>query len=293
MPRSFWSGAISFGLVNIPVKLYTAIHDEEIRFHMLHARDGARIRQKLFCAQEGQEVQRDQTVKGFEVGPDRYVTVTEEELEALAPENSRAIEITDFVGLADIDPIYYDRPYYLLPDENALKPYLLLMQAMQDSRKVAIATFVMHGKAYLAAIRPAHGVLVLESMHFAKEVVPAESLGALGESRLADAEVLMARRLVDSMSRKFKPERYRDEYRDRVEEMLKKKAKGEIISAPSPARQPRPAINLMEALKASLAAQGKEFKPPRPTRAKAASRATHKATARDATKHAPRRKKAA
>jgi DNA end-binding protein Ku len=285
MARSIWSGAISFGLVNIPVKLYTAVRSRGIGFHMLHAKDGARVRQQLVCPLEDKEIPRDQTVRGFEVAPDQYVTVDDKELEAIAPEASRAINISEFVNQADIDPIFFDRPYYLLPDEQGAKAFRLLMDAMASEGKVALAKFVMRGTEYLAVLRVGDGVLLLETMHFAQDIVDSRTVGALPSNiKATEAEVRMARQLIDSMSGKFRPEKFKDEYTSRVEEMLREKAKGKVIAVAPEPKRPAQVINLLDALQASLKATGKELPP---AKAKAATPA-RKAVAKGA-----RRRKAA
>src|SRR5918999_2560214 len=167
MPRSIWSGAISFGLVNVPVKLYSAVSRKTVRFHQLHEKDGSRIQQKRFCAQEDEEVPWEEIVKGYEIGPDRYVTISPEELEAVEPKKTRTIDIEDFVDLEEIDPIFYDHPYYLAPDTGAAKAYNLLVDAMEDSGKVAVARVVLRSKEHLVAIRPRDGALAMETMLFA------------------------------------------------------------------------------------------------------------------------------
>lgn len=259
MARSIWSGAISFGLVNIPVKLFTAVRSRGVNFHMLHAKDGVRVRQRLVCPLEDKEISRDQTVRGFEVAPDQYVTVDDKELDAIAPEASRAISISEFVNQADIDPIFFDRPYYLLPDEQGVKAYRLLMDAMASEGKVALAKFVMRGTEYLAALRVADDLIMLETMHFAHEIVESRSVGAVPTNiKAAEGEVKMARQLIGSMAGKFKPEKYKDEYTARVEEMLREKAKGKVITVAPEAKKAPQVINLMEALHASLKAAGKE-----------------------------------
>src|SRR6476660_8789544 len=177
MPRSIWTGAISFGLVNVPVKLYSAVSKKTVRFHQLHETDGVRIQQKRVCPADGEEVPFDQIVKGYEITPDQYVVVTPEELEAIEPRKTKTIDIEDFVDLEDIDPIFYDHPYYLLPDKGAGKAYGLLLEAMRESGKVAIARVVLRSKEQLVAIRPAAGdVLTMETMIFHDEVVPADDL---------------------------------------------------------------------------------------------------------------------
>ncbi len=256
--RSIWSGSISFGLVNIPVKLFSAVKDKDVHFHMLHGADGTRVQQKLVCPADGKEVARNEVVKGYEFAPDRYVTVQPEELQGLAPKASRTIEINDFVNLAEIDPIYYDRPYYLAPDKHSDKAYRLLMEAMTRSQKVAIARFVMRDKEYLVALRPAEGVMLLETMRFADEITPASEIEADADMEtaaieLSDRELAIAQQLVDSLAADFEPEKYRDDYRDRVLTLLDRKAKGEEVVVSPAAEEPAAVIDLVSALEASLA----------------------------------------
>jgi DNA end-binding protein Ku len=254
MARPIWTGTISFGLVNIPVKLITAVKSTEIRFHQLHEKDGVRLRQRLICPADDEEVARDDIVKGYEIAPDQYVIVNPDELDALAPESSKALDITDFVDLDSIDPIYYDRPYYLLPGENAAKPYSLLVQAMEKAKKVGIAKFVMRQKEYLAALRPVEGAICLEIMHFAGEVIPAKKLEGVPEKAKVDERQLkVANQLIEALAGDFEPEKYRDEYRDKVEHMLEEKAKGhEVVTPPQVETKPTKAVDLLAALEESL-----------------------------------------
>ena len=229
MPRAIWSGAISFGLVNIPVKLYSAVSQKTVRFHQLDAESGQRIRQQRVNPESGEEVPYEQIVKGYEIGPDRYVTITPEELDALEPQKTRTIDIEDFVDLDEIDPIFYDHPYYLAPDTGAGKAYRLLLDAMEDAGKVAIARVVIRSKENLVAIRPRDGVLTMETMLFADEVVPPDSLEELTpptETKTSERELEMAKQLIDSLTSDFEPDKYRDEYRERVLEMIERKAQG-------------------------------------------------------------------
>jgi DNA end-binding protein Ku len=266
MARSLWSGSISFGLVNIPVKLQTAARDKSIRFHQLHQKDNARVQYKIFCPVEDREISRDEIARGYEISSGQYVLVEDQELESVEPEKTRRIDILDFVDLAEIDPLYYDRPYYLLPDERAGKSYQLLVEAMEKANKVAIAKFVMHDKEYLAAIRPLEGVLCLEIMHYADEVVlPSQAAEGVARSKVSDKEVEMALALIDQLTGKFEPAKYKDDYRQKVEAMIQRKAEGqEIVTQPQAqeAQRPGKVINLMEALSASLArARGDEGQP--------------------------------
>jgi DNA end-binding protein Ku len=257
MPRSIWSGAISFGLVNVPVKLYSAVSRKTVRFNQLNAKTGNRIQQKRVDPETGDEVAYEDIVKGYELTRDRYVVLTPEELDALDPERTRTIDIEDFVDLEDIDPIFYDHPYWLVPDKGAAKAYGLLMESMRDAGKVAIARVVLRSKEQLVAIRPAERGLMMETMIFADEVVPTDEIEELPdekELKVSDRELKMARQLIDSLSSEFEPERYHDEYREKVLDLIERKAQGEEIAvqpeAPKPARVP----DLMAALEASLAA---------------------------------------
>jgi DNA end-binding protein Ku len=258
MPRSIWSGAISFGLVNVPVKLFSAVNRKTVRFNQLNKDTGNRIQQKRVDPETGEELSYEQIVKGYELTKDRYVVITPEELDALDPEKTRTIDIEDFVDLDEIDPVYYDHPYYLVPDKGAAKAYGLLLGAMKEAGKVAIARVVIRSKEQLVAIRPGEGdVLMMETMLFHDEVVPSDDLDELPsakELKASDRELKMAQQLIDSLSSEFDPSRYRDEYRDKVLDLIERKASGEEIAvqpeAPEPARVP----DLMAALEASLAA---------------------------------------
>jgi DNA end-binding protein Ku len=256
MPRAIWSGAISFGLVNVPVKLFSAVSPKDVRFNQLEEGTGARIRQKRVSAETGEEVPYEKIVKGYEVSPERYVIITPDELEALDPKATRAIDIEDFVDLDQIDPVHFERPYYLVPEKGAGKAYALLLQAMKESNKVAIARLVLRTKQYLAAIRPNGDVLCLETLLFHDEVVPVESLEGLpgADSDVSERELKMARQLIESLSTDFEPEKYRDEYRDRVLALIEQKAEGQEIVAQPSVEEPAKVIDLMAALEASLAA---------------------------------------
>lgn len=258
MPRSIWSGAISFGLVNVPVKLYSSVSRKTVRFHQLNGKTGHRVAQKRVDAGTSEEVPYEDIVKGYELTKDRYVVITPDELEALDPEKSRTIDIEDFVDLADIDPVYYDHPYYLVPDKGAAKAYGLLLHAMEEADKVAIARVVLRSKEQLVAIRPAFGrALMMETMVFADEVIAPDAIDDLPASedlKISDRELAMAQQLIDSLSSGFEPEKYRDEYREKVLELIERKAAGEEIAVQPEAPQPKKVPDLMAALEASLAA---------------------------------------
>src|SRR3954471_15207667 len=255
MPRSIWTGAISFGLVNVPVKLYSAVSKKTVRFHQLHEKDGVRIQQKRVCPADGEEVPYEGIVKGYEITPDQYVIVEPGELEAIEPRKTKTIDIEDFVDLAEIDPLYYDHPYYLMPGTGAAKPYKLLVTAMEDAQKVAVARVVIRQKEQLVAIRPTEGVLAMSTMNFSDEVVSPDKFDdAPGEDvDTSTREVDMARQLIDSLSSGWEPDKYRDTYRDRVLELIEQKAEGKEIAV-QPAEEPQPVPDLMAALEASVKA---------------------------------------
>jgi DNA end-binding protein Ku len=255
MPRSIWSGAISFGLVNVPVKLYSAVSRKTVRFHQLHDSDHVRIQQKRVCPADGEEVPYDNIVKGYEISPDRYVVIEPEELEALDPKKTRAIEIQEFVDLDEIDPIYFDHPYYLAPDTGAAKAYRLLLRAMAETNKVAIARVVIRQKENLVAIRATGNVMTMATMVFHDEVVSPDTIDELPDedAEVSGREIDMAQQLIGSLASEFEPEKYRDEYRDRVLELIEAKAQGEEISI-QPPEEPAKVPDLMAALEQSLAA---------------------------------------
>ncbi|BDG08404.1 non-homologous end joining protein Ku [Anaeromyxobacter paludicola] len=290
MPRAIWSGAVSFGLVNIPVKLYSAVSHKEVRFHMLHDADGSRIELHRVCAAEGKEVPYEHVVKGYEVAPHRYVTVTREELEAADPRGSRTIDIEEFVGLGEIDPIYYDATYHLGPDKGAARPYALLLEAMRRSGKVALGRFVMRTKESLCVLRPMGQGLALSTMNYADEVVPQEDLGLPEHDAPAPRELAMAEQLVGSLAASFDPAKYKDRYREKVLALVEKKAAGEEIVA-APSEQPAKVVNLADALAASLAAARTRKAGPSPEEAPPAGERRHRtAEAAHVAKRKPRKR---
>jgi len=258
--RAIWSGSISFGLLNVPVKLYSAVSKQTVRFRELREGDGSRVKHKRVAEADGKEVPYEKIVKGYEYAPDQYVVLTKDELSDLEPQRSRAIEIQDFVDLDDIDPIYFEQPYYLGPDKGAARAYALLVQAMKESHKVAIARFVLRNKEHLAAIRPMEDVLTLTTMRFHDEVTsPGDLDGEVFEDEKPKKpearEIKMATQLIDSLTGDFDPDSYRDEYREELLDLLEKKAAGkEVVSAPTEEKEPTKAPDLMAALEESLAA---------------------------------------
>jgi DNA end-binding protein Ku len=255
MPRSIWTGAISFGLVTVPVKLYSAVQRKTVRFHQLSGKTGVRIQQKRVDPSTGDEISYEDIVKGYEIAPDQYVLIEPQELEALDPVKTKTIEIQDFVALDDIDPIFYDHPYYLAPGPGGAKPYRLLYDAMVETRRVAIAKVVIRQKENLVAIRPMEGgVLGMSTMIFADEVVPPDRIDDIPDDvQTNEREVEMAKMLVDSLAGDFEPGKYADTYREDVLALIERKAEGkEVAVQPAREEEAKPVPDLMAALKASL-----------------------------------------
>jgi DNA end-binding protein Ku len=285
MARAIWSGAISFGLVNIPVKLYSAVNRKTVRFHQLDKEDGKRIKQKRVRPDNDEEVPYENLVKGYEIAPDRYVVVTPEELEGVEPKKTRMIQIEDFVDLDQIDPMYYDHTYYLAPDKGADKPYRLLLEAMTASGKVAIARVVIRSKEQLVAIRPVEDVLAMQTMLFSDEVVAPERMEELPDEAepASKKELKMARELVDSLTGDFQPDKYKDEYRERVLELIERKAEGEEIVAEEPAEEPAEVPDLMAALEASIASAKQQAPASGPRKKSARAKKRTKASGKKST----------
>ena len=256
MPRAIWSGSVSFGLVNVPVKLVSATSPKDVHFHQLHDADNARIQQKRVCSKDGEEVEYNHIVKGYDLGGGRYIRIDPDELATLDVEATRTIDIEEFVDLADIDPVYYERSYYLVPDGRAEKAYALLVETMTRTGKVAIGRFVLRTKQYLATLRARDGVLVLATMLFDDEVVAPDNLEVptAASTTPTEREIKMATQLVESLSAPFEPAKYQDDYRQKVLALIEAKADGEVIEKPEAPAPAAPVVDLMAALEASLEA---------------------------------------
>ena len=281
MARSIWTGTISFGLVTVPVKMYSAVSRKSVRFHQLNKATGSRIAQKRVDPSTGDEVPYEDIVKGYELSPDRYVVIEPEELEALDPAKTKTIEILDFVSLDQIDPIFYDHPYYLAPGTGGAKPYKLLMEAMRETNKVGIAKVVIRSKEQLVALRPMDGdVLGMATMIFADEIVDPRRLDDLPDDvEVNERELEIAQQLVESLAGEWEPEKYTDTYRNQVLEMIERKAAGEEIAVQPQVEEAAPVPDLMAALKASLDAVRSEAKPAPKKKAPAKKPAARKKSA--------------
>lgn len=276
MPHSIGSGTISFGLVSIPVKFYTAASSQAVSFNQLHAKCGSRIKQQLFCPVCNEKVERSDLVKGYEFAKDQYVQLTEEELKALEGDASKTIDIAEFVPLPNVDPIYFEKTYYLGPDKGGDKAYRLLASAMAKTDRVAVAKFVMRGKESLVLIRPAQDGLMLHTMYFADEVRNFGEIDKGASANIKNGEMDLAVKLVEDLSNtEFKPEQYQDEYRLRVLDLVNMKVEGKEVTAAAPEVQHAQVIDLMEALKESLAKRVPKDKKPA-VRAKRAEAAPEK-----------------
>jgi DNA end-binding protein Ku len=260
MPRAMWKGAISFGLVSVPVGLYTATEEKSLHFNQLHDEDFGRIKMQRVCSKCGEMVDFEHIVKGYEYEKDKYVVMTDEDFDAVPVESTRAIDIVQFVDLADIDPIYFQKSYYLVPEETGLKAYTLLRRAMQEDGRVAIAKVAFRDKEHLAALRFKDNVFVLETMFWPDEIRAADFEILDKQVEVRDNEVQMAKSLIDNLTDAFKPDEFRDEYREALLEIVEKKVAGEEIEV-VPEPEPTKVVDLMEALKASVEATKKKAAP--------------------------------
>jgi DNA end-binding protein Ku len=255
MARSVWSGVISFGLVSVPVKAYPALRDHDVHFHQIDKGSGSRVRNRKVSANTGKEVDRGDIEMGFETGKGRYVTFSKRELDDLRPASTRAVEVTDFVSLDDIDPIYYERTYWLAPaDDAAVKPYHLLRAAMEDRGLVAVGTVVMRNKQYLTAIRPLDGALAMSTMRFADEVVARSDVDGVPDRRTKpDPKMLrMATQLVDSLTSDWDPRRYHDTFTEELRDRIEAKRTGKEVAIEGEEGPEPKVVDLMQALEESV-----------------------------------------
>jgi DNA end-binding protein Ku len=254
MARAIWSGSISFGLVNVPVKVFTAVREHSLQFHQVEKATGARIRYQKVSEQSGQEVAAEGIELGYEFTKGKLVTVDPDQLSELRPRTTKTIDITDFVALSEIDPMFYDRTYWLVPDSEAVRrPYGLLVHAMQDRQQVGVGTVVMHTKQYLAVIRPLDGALALSTMHFADEVVARSDLPDLPTTtKPASRELRLATQIIDTLSTTWDPGRYHDTYTNQVKKLIEQRAQGRHITGEESPAEPAEVVDLVAALEASL-----------------------------------------
>ena len=251
--RPLWKGAITFGLISIPVKLFSAVQEKSLKFHLMHEEDGGRIKYERVCSKCGKKVTWDDLVKGYEYSKDHYVTFTDDELAGLDVESIRAIDVVAFVPLEDIDPIYFNKTYYVAPEAAGLKAYRLLADALEAEGQVGVAKVALRDKEHLATVRLKDDVFVLETMHWPDEIREPEFEELSKKVKIQDSEVKMARQLIQQLGSEFKPEEFADEYRVKLEEMVQAKVEGaEVTVAAEPEAEPTKVVDLMEALKASV-----------------------------------------
>lgn len=251
--RPLWKGAITFGLISIPVRLYSAVQEKSLKFHLMHSDDGGRVKYERVCSKCGTKVSWDDLVKGYEYSKDHYVTFTDDELEGLDVDSIRAIDVVAFVPLTDIDPIYFNKTYYVAPEAAGLKAYKLLADALQAEGQVGVAKVALRDKEHLATVRLRDDVFVLETMHWPDEIREPEFEELDKKIKIQDSEVKMARQLIQQLSAEFKPEEFADEYRAKLEELVQAKVEGqEVTVAAEPEAEPTKVVDLMEALKASV-----------------------------------------
>ncbi len=250
MPRAIWSGTISFGLVNVPVRMHSAIDEQDLHFHLIHEHDGGRVGYQKFCKKEGKLVPDDEIVKAFEVKKDELVILTDEDFEAVKTEGVKTIEISDFVPYEEIDPIYFDRTYFLSPQDGSEKVYALLREAMEQTGLAAIGKYVMRERQHLGCLRVRDGVISLEKMFFHDEIRPSDDL-APGKRKVAKAELDLATTLIKQFTGTFEPEKYEDTYRDALLAIIKAKQKGETIKS-APVEEDDQPTDLLAALRASV-----------------------------------------
>jgi DNA end-binding protein Ku len=270
--KALWKGAVTFGLVNIPVRLYSAVSEKSLKFHMLHAADGGRIRYQRVCSIDGEEVSWDEIVKGYEYSKDHYVQFTDDELRALDLDSIKAIDVVTFVPLEDIDPVYFNKTYYVVPEPSGLKAYRLLQQALEAEGQVGVAKIALREKEHLATVRLKDDIFVLETMHWPDEIREPAFEELEKRVEVQDAEVKMARQLIQQLSSDFEPTQFQDDYRVQLEELVEKKVEGaEITIAAETEEEPTKVVDLMEALKESVA-QAKKKEPGKGTSKKPAAK---------------------
>jgi DNA end-binding protein Ku len=289
MPRAMWKGAISFGLVTIPVAVYPATEEKTLRFNQLHDEDGGRIRYKRVCEKDGEEVTFEHIVKGYEVEKDRYVVLTDDDFDAVPVESSRAIDIVQFVEIDEIDPILFKKSYYLVPEETGAKAYALLREAMREDDRVGIAKVSFRDREHIAALRFKDDAFVLETMFWPDEVRQADFGGVDVSTDVRDQELTMARQLIDSLTGEWAPQQFHDAYRDALLQIVEAKLNGQEIEVVEP-EQAATVVDLMEALKASVAAAKKGGEDEKPAAKKTAAKKKASAKKPAAKKPAARKK---
>lgn len=256
MPRAIWKGAVSFGMVSIPIKLYTATDEKDVSFNLLHKKDGARIKQQRYCPEDDAVIEWNDVARGYEIAPDQYVIMEPEDFEKVPVDTTHTIEITDFVPSEQIDPIYYQKTYYLEPEKIGGKPFALLREVLKDSKLVALAKVTLRQKEQLCTLRVYNNIISLETMFYADEIRATDEIDVPEDVALGEKELQMAKSLVEMLTGNFEPEKYHDNYREALLELIERKSEGQEIKRPAPVAGK--VTDLMEALRASVEAARRE-----------------------------------
>lgn len=272
MPAIVWKGFVSFGLVSFPIRLQVAAREKSIQFHLLHKKDLSRVKEVYFCQAENKPLKRDDLVKGYEVSKNEYVVIEQADLDKIAPETAKVMDILQFVKADEFDPVYLDKSYHAIPDGDVVKPYALFREAMKQRGQYAIAKVAMHNREHIVVIRPDGNELMLHTMFFANEIQPAEV--KTGSEKFSPKELKLAGQLIDTLSAKFDPGKFHDEYQANLQHLIEQKQKGERVTA-TRTTKPAPVLNILEALRKSLAENktGAEAKPAKKPRTKSRKRA--------------------
>src|SRR5581483_6827299 len=260
MAASVWSGYLTFGLISMPVRLFSGARSSSISFHMLHRKDLSRIKQQLVCSADGEVVPRDEIVKGYEYRKDEYVVIEPEEIKKIEPKTAKTMEILEFVKSEDVDPVYFESSYYMMPEEAGRRPYSLLTKALEESEYYAIAKITMHNREYTVFLRPHEGGMMLHTMYYAEEVRKVEGFGA-PDVELKDAEVKVAHQLIEALADEWDPEKYKDNFQENLKKLIETKLEGGEVTAVEKPKKLAPVVDLMAALKQSLAQMEGKKKP--------------------------------
>jgi DNA end-binding protein Ku len=258
MPASVWSGYLTFGLISMPVRLFSGARGNRVSFHMLHRPDHVRIKQQLYCPQDERVVERNEIVKGYEYEKGEYVVIEPSEIKKIEPKTSKAMEILEFVKGEEVDPVYFESSYYLMPEEAGRRPYALLVKALEESDYLAIAKLTMHNREYTVLLRPSHGGVLLHTMYYEDEVRRLENFGETSNIELKDAEVKIAHQLIEALAAKFEPKKFHDTFEDNVKKLIKAKLEGKEVTPVEKPKKMAPVVDLMAALKESLAQMEKK-----------------------------------
>jgi DNA end-binding protein Ku len=256
MPASVWTGYLTFGLISMPVRLFSGARGSRISFHMLHRDDNVRVKQQLICPEEDKVVERDEIVKGYEYRKGEYVIIEPDEIKKIEPKTAKAMEILEFVKSSEVDPIYFESSYYLMPEEAGKRPYSLLSKALEQTEFVAIAKLTMHNREYTVFLRPYRGGMMLHTMYYKEEVREMEGFGGT-DAELKEAEVRVAHQLIEALAAPFEPEKYHDTFEDNLKKLIQARLEGKEVATVEKPRKPAPVVDLMAALKESLAAMKK------------------------------------